>query len=257
MTVFALGSAVIAEYCEVSPWIGAAAGISLFAAGIILSHCFPRRHPDFFQRGHQDRGFANHTHHNGGLSDAAALNLAIEESLKDNPNLGVERGRPWPMNERREREIGEAEECPLSREPIQKGQAILINKKNYDAHFFTLGVLSLNEEKPSNPMNRQPLTDEQIQQICGFYQIDKEDFLSLFSKDSPVSQLAEARQSFDLSRAAPLSEEEQMSAVRRSQDGFSNQKRDSRIQAFKELVLSVNHEESIQVQGLFMAHLSF
>jgi len=134
--------------------------------------------------------------------------------------------------------------CPISLEEIPPGQEFKIGNEIFNINYLMSAILSMEpdeNEQPINPMNRQPLTNEDLQRICRYYNIFVEDLLNLYKKDSSILILVEAQLDIEISNIdAFLSFEEQTQRVEEIQNSFSDKKRDIRKESFIELIRSNN-----------------
>ena len=168
----------------------------------------------------------------------------------------VERGQvpPPPLFEEeevQEQNIDQAvvrPECPLSGAAIPVGREIVVEGDTYDIAYFTLAVVATG----SNPMNRQPLAQSVIEEICNYFGIQEDLFrhYCVERNGSAASIIAAGQQQnadvIALNRQA-LNDEQQFEAVAEIQNRFSDEIREAAKENLIALITEGSKPEMVEV----------
>ena len=119
---------------------------------------------------------------------------------------------------------------PISGDPIKPTDFITVGGYYFDANELMKGVLS--QTTLRNPMDRQPLTEIELEQLCAHFNVNTEDFQSLW----PLAE-AELRQHTDLVMATletDAAREQYLTSETIDADN-ADYKREARLRLFDQL----------------------
>jgi hypothetical protein len=119
---------------------------------------------------------------------------------------------------------------PISMEPIQPPNFITAGGNFFDVNELMKGVLS--QSAPINPMNRQPLTEDELTRLCAHFNIHVDNFQSLW----PLAE-AELREHTDSVLKALDNDDarEQYLLSSSIDEDNANYKREARLRLFDQL----------------------